>query len=527
MGKAHKPGNVYEPLQILKQFSSVPVFIFYRMFEVKNMVGADGVIEQELTTKEEIKTEKVTNNTGEHQESEWARGVKSRLLSGEKAVVVPDNRIEDDENEIEDDGEEDEIRNEEIAELELMEKELKEIEKEKINIMLSGLGSLSEEEEESIAKLRDELPERERALKNSPVYLREEDKRLKAELEQKEEEKKDKLFDDITGGGDSCEEDEPFSGSDMGQTPTGVCWEPMMFDDLLNEEIDTSDRWHLYPLVKRKGVTLLTGLPSTKKSFLSAMISKYVSETGVKERFQVPGWYKSETPSRVLYIDGEMTDEDVYERIQLLKSDEVENGFFQYIKSSMLMERQESIRRSHPFIPYESKMENEAFQESIKNHCMENDIDLVVWDNLGCLSSLNDSKMEEYAIINKFLIDLRNNGISSLLVHHHNKGDKYRGSSHMLDNIDIHISLSESNGNTRVKFGKFRPKKDTDIVKPTSLIFHGDSFEGTEHKKQKSLSEEEVIIEMLKAGMRNKDIAKKVEKSPAYISKLKKKAGLK
>ena len=99
---------------------------------------------------------------------------------------------------------------------------------------------------------------------------------------------------------------------------------------------------------------------------------------------------------------------------------------------------------------------NEKDRNDLLKTCIDNQIKLLFLDNLATLTpGVDENSTQEWGVFNQFLIDLRFNGISTILLHHTNKEGKQRGASAREGNLDFSILLKEREVNGKKIDGFF------------------------------------------------------------------------
>jgi len=191
----------------------------------------------------------------------------------------------------------------------------------------------------------------------------------------------------------------------------------------------------LYPILPVQGIAFIYAASGLGKTMFTLNLAYAIAGGGNFLK------YKSPEPRKVLYIDGEMAYIDIYNRLmQIIKQqgelDFAEN-FLIYTPDKMKMETSSKLLK----MPKICSKEGQTFyNEAIE----KNNIDVIVFDNLSMLSTIDESSAEEWYIINDWLLHLRSIGKTSIVVHHAGKDvTGYRGTSRMLDSVNTAISLQQ------------------------------------------------------------------------------------
>jgi len=163
------------------------------------------------------------------------------------------------------------------------------------------------------------------------------------------------------------------------------------------------------------------------KTFLSLCLAMGATRPG-----PVVGPYTTVNPCGVLYIDGEMAAFDMQQRINSMAV-QADGSRFHLLSSELLATDNQAI----------PAMDDE-WRPAILNWLHEHpDIGLMVLDNLSSLTpGVAEDKRLDWDSINQWLIELRRNGLSVLLVHHAGKGGDQRGTSAREDQLNLTLKLT-------------------------------------------------------------------------------------
>ena len=279
----------------------------------------------------------------------------------------------------------------------------------------------------------------------------------------------------------------------------------------------------LDPWLKEKTYGMIYGDRGKGKSIL--ILSILDALTWAQKQF---GPWQIKESVNCLYLDGEMVASDIIERLQ---------GFgIKNRKSKLFIYNNEFANLAG--LP-NANLLNKQWREQIRRFLIKNDIKLWVVDNLSSLASgIDENTKHEFDPINQFFIQLRYDGISTLIVHHTNKSGDQRGSIGKEDNMDYSIQLKspgdyspEQGARFICHFTKARIKND-DLKKISDCEFQLTTNEYNQYEwRYKNVVEDKrrQIACLLNDGVAAKDIAQEIGVSPAYISKVKRqliKAGL-
>lgn len=191
----------------------------------------------------------------------------------------------------------------------------------------------------------------------------------------------------------------------------------------------------LYPILPIQGIAFVYAAAGLGKTMFTLNLAYAIAGGGSFLK------YKSPLPRRVLYIDSEMAYVDIYNRLmQIIKQQgelDFSDNFLIYTPDKMMLDKSSLLLRM-PKI--DTKEGQNFYNEAIER----NNIDVIVFDNLSMLSTIDLNSSEEWPIINDWLLYLRSIGKTSIVVHHSGKNSLgYRGTSRMLDAVNTAISLQQ------------------------------------------------------------------------------------
>jgi putative DNA primase/helicase len=231
-----------------------------------------------------------------------------------------------------------------------------------------------------------------------------------------------------------------IQGGSMGEmmpSPTNVSDNPLLSDsitDLITAENFVSltlppRNRILSPWLYEHSITLVARWRNTGKTWFGLSIFDAVTrEDGAF------GPWKVKHPVPSLYVDSEMTCQEIQERIKAL----------------MLLAGKE---RAVPFYIYSDALRNlyglsrsnllsKTWREEFKAMLLNSGIKLVGFDNISSLTpGIDENLKRDWDPINQWFLELRFEGISSVLFHHAGKTGFQRGTSAREDNIDSTILL--------------------------------------------------------------------------------------
>ena len=253
--------------------------------------------------------------------------------------------------------------------------------------------------------------------------------------------------------------------------------------------------------LKEKQIILISGWRGVGKSWLALSLLDSITSN---ESFC--SWQIKE-PVNCLYLDAEMAKPDLDERLLTLNPEQ---------------------KRERPLLHWDK------WQIVTEEYLQDRKIKLWVADNITSLTpDLDENVKAEYDSINQWLLRLRFKGISTILVHHLGKQGTQRGTSAREDNIDISIRLTYPAGYQDIdgckfdlKFTKTRLRhRDLKDISDLQLQLIEDeqgqcTWTYSSIKKEK----DKQILLRLNEGMTQADIARELNVTSAWISRVKKKA---
>lgn len=182
----------------------------------------------------------------------------------------------------------------------------------------------------------------------------------------------------------------------------------------------------LAPVLPRQGLAMLVAERGIGKTFVALSIAFAVAGGG-----RVFGRWQAPKPSRVCYIDGEMPACAMQERIlgigAVYEPSIAERGSFTLITPDLQPDPMPNLATP-------------AGQLALEKHI--GDADLIILDNLATLiRGARSNDAESWQPVQEWLLNLRRQGKSVLLVHHAGKSGDQRGTSAREDVLDTTIYL--------------------------------------------------------------------------------------
>jgi putative DNA primase/helicase len=207
----------------------------------------------------------------------------------------------------------------------------------------------------------------------------------------------------------------------------------------------------LNPILPERSLAMLYAPRGVGKTLLSLSIGLAVASGAPLLRWSAP------RQKRVLYVDGEMPLVSLQERLRLISAGfgvEIPNDGFRILAAD---HTEDGI-----------SLGSEDGQNAIEPLLC--DVDLLILDNLSTLCTTgSESASEAWVPMQNWLIRLRRQGISVLLVHHAGTNGRQRGTSRREDALDTVVALrrpedysAEQGARFEVHFEKLRNRVEGD-----------------------------------------------------------------
>ena len=217
------------------------------------------------------------------------------------------------------------------------------------------------------------------------------------------------------------------------------------------------DRQHLlFPWLREQESCLVYAAAGVGKSMFALTAALAIAGGG-----SFLGW-KSDVKKtgngwRVLYVDGEMHIADIQERARLLL-DAVPG-----LNKEMVGENLSFLARQHqePLALFPSITEPVGMT-FMQERVSKGPFDFVILDNFSTLGEVEDENAaSSFNAIQQFLLNLKVQGVATMLVHHANKtGEDFRGSSKLAATFETIIKLERLKEETEHGAAQFRVRWD-------------------------------------------------------------------
>ena len=201
--------------------------------------------------------------------------------------------------------------------------------------------------------------------------------------------------------------------------------QPISISDFLN--MDFPERANLLnPWLPERGLSMVYAKAGFGKTWFVLGVAVAIANGAKFLRFN------ADKPRRVLLVDGGMAPNDLQRRLTLLKELNRSTNNLQILSDGL---RDDGI-------PDLATVDGQKWLES----CIDG-VDLIILDNLSTLfRSGHENEADSYQGIQDWLISLRRNGKSVLVVHHAGHSGNQRGTTKRLDVMDTVIELKHPEG---------------------------------------------------------------------------------
>lgn len=225
-------------------------------------------------------------------------------------------------------------------------------------------------------------------------------------------------------------------------------------------------------------------------------------------------------PRRVLYVDGEMAFDATKQRSEALSKSE--GGDLHFLHHEQMFQKCGQVLN----------LTDRESQSALLEHCIEQKIEVIVFDNLSCLfSGMKENDADSWEKVLPWLLNFRRNKIAVIFVHHAGRNGAMRGTSRREDAAFWVIQLSEAREVGEERQGarfisKFTKNRNTTDEQVPHLEWDFREIEGGKIEiGTKILSDLNVFRDYVESGLTSaSDIAEEMGVSKGTVSKLAKKA---
>lgn len=190
----------------------------------------------------------------------------------------------------------------------------------------------------------------------------------------------------------------------------------------------------LSPWLTDGNISMLYAPRGIGKTWLSLSLAVMITRKN-GEGLKIGPW-EVRNPSGCLYVDGEMGEYELQDRLKTLEKmygEESEETPLTILAASR-------YAKAHGA---QINISTEEYRNAIYQYLFDNDkYYLLILDNIASLTpGIKENSKEDWDPINQWLISLRHLGVSVLLIHHSGKGNAQRGTSGREDALDCVINL--------------------------------------------------------------------------------------
>ena len=237
----------------------------------------------------------------------------------------------------------------------------------------------------------------------------------------------------------------PALASEFADPETIFVKEAISLDDFVAQKIAAPEMM-LDPWLSDGSLNMLYAKRGTAKTWI-CLISAIALTRKAHKWIDVGNW-KATRPAGVLYLDGEMPQYYLQNRInEIISSLNRKQQGEQNPDSPLTIVSNSSIAEN--FRGSQMRLTESYWRDTIYNYISKDDrYNLLILDNLASLTpGLDENKKEDWDPINQWILALRHLGVAVLFVHHAGKSGLQRGTSSREDALDNIIQLKK----TRVK----------------------------------------------------------------------------
>jgi len=221
-------------------------------------------------------------------------------------------------------------------------------------------------------------------------------------------------------------------------------------------EATFGDRQHLlFPWLREQESCMVYADTGVGKSLFALSAALAIAGSG-----EFLGWKADERADgrswRVLYIDGEMHVGDIQERARMLMHAVPSvNPEKAGVNLRFLARQHQEPDATFPLITEPAGM------QFVRECVRQNAVDLVILDNFSTLGEVEDENAaSSFNAIQQFLLQLKVQGVATMLVHHAGKSGDFRGSSKLAATFETIIKLERLGSTVEHGAAAFRVRWD-------------------------------------------------------------------
>ena len=246
----------------------------------------------------------------------------------------------------------------------------------------------------------------------------------------------------------------------------------------------------LYPLVAKETITQIWSSPGVGKTLMGLELAASLANG---EKFLKYDWQQNSKPIPVLYVEGEMSANQLQDRILLITNRYLRDAKkfnFSHFKIAPLKEQ-----LNHSFDPLNLPLGRMRLELQLEQMFQQfNQRPVVFLDNVSCLTNFQEKDGNEWISFMNFLIQLRSKGYTVIFFHHATKEGSTSSGSNMKERpVDLEIKLSEPDKDQKIdhltndtqiviQFKKWREWNYTLHSKPFIASVNRDSFKWSWHE---------------------------------------------
>lgn len=271
-----------------------------------------------------------------------------------------------------------------------------------------------------------------------------------------------------------------------------------------------------YPCLPTQGIGWIYAAAGMGKTMFTLNLAYAIASGGKFMNYICP------KPRKVLYVDGEMAYNQLQSRVITIKEhhgDMEIPGNLHFLTADKILPAR---------IP---KMDEPEGQYIYERKMIEEEFEVIIFDNCSALSTIDQLKGSEWKKITDWQLKLRSMGKTIINIHHSGKDvTSFRGASDMMDTADFAISLQPINENAleedivTCKKIKVVYSKNRSFSGYEALPFEATFTQGIWTCRSMEKSEMEMIVDMVALKMTQRDIAHDTSLSLAKVNRLIKKA---
>jgi hypothetical protein len=244
------------------------------------------------------------------------------------------------------------------------------------------------------------------------------------------------------------------AGSDRHSGPEPVQLRPITLGEFLSLDIKPRE-FVIEPLIHECGLVMVYAWRGVGKTWFALGLGYAIASGGAYLK------WVAKKPRRVLHVCGEMPAVDLKQRLSqvVAKRSSLEPGWYRIISADL-----------HEFgIPDLATAEGQAAMDAVLG-----DAEVIIFDNVSTLFRTGqENESQSWVPVQDWLLKLRREGRSVVIIHHANKGRAQRGTSKREDVLDVVLNLREpsdyepSEGSRfEVHYEKARGLSGIDAVSP-------------------------------------------------------------